>query len=1128
MNDEPAPAHLGLYVLGPLHIGEGLRLPTRKAEALLAYLALPAGTPHRRDALMGLLWGDRGERQARHSLSQTLFSLRRALAENSDTAAEVLIADGDTVMLDAARVYVDAAAFERALTATDPDALAAAADLYRGELLQGLHLRELAFQDWLATERSRLREGALGIFQRLMAHHQRRGALDAAVQAAVRLLSIDPLQEEFQRALMRLYAAQGRPAAALRQYESCAEILRRELGEEPEPETRSLRDEIARQRHRRRPVMPAAVPAPERPAPPPAEPVGLEAPLFGREHAARLLRDWLQAVADNRRRLVFIRGEAGIGKTTLVNALVRSAQQQGVAVARGQCIDLRGPGEPYLPVLDAVSGLCRARPDVLGILQAHAPSWLGQLPSLALAGPAEPLPVTTPERMLREIVEALEAVTANEALLLVIEDINWSDRSTLDLIEALAYRRYPARLLVVATCREADAATSSHPAHTLARTLSFRGLGEEIVLGPLDEAAVEACLASRFPGAPPPPGLARVLCERSGGNPLFTQDLLRFWLDSGALGVEDGALRVRDDSLGALQSGVPANLAFTVEQQLDGLPEAQCRALEAGSVVGIEFSAAAVAAALAAPEEEVESHLSEMARRAVFLRNVGACEWPDGTLSSCFAFRHQLYREGIYERLPAGRRMRLHRRIGERLEAAFAGHTPPATELAMHFLHGRDLGLAADYFDKAARQAMRRSAHGDAVDLLRQGLALLPSVDEPQRAHLELRLRSALGPALVVTQGWAAPEAEATYRRTWELARELGDGRRLSSAMFGLATLLEFRARFAETQDILRRRINLLERQPDDSALVESEELMACSTFHHARFRAATEHARRALAGYDAARDRAITAEVGDNPAVSCLNWAARGLWFLGRPDESLANAQRALAMAEGDGYSFALAVAHEHMARLRQHRHEAAATLEHAGRAVALGEEYGFAYRMGTGLVLRGWARAMLETGEREAVAAGLADIDRGLAHCDRLGALLERPYFLTMRAEVLLQAGRPGEADEALRRALAGARQSEGYFYEAEILRLRGRLHLMRDPDDADGAAEAWLGEALEISRTREDAVTEMRVAADLARLWLRQGGRGRALDLLTAADGKLVGGGDLPDLQDFRSVRQRATAA
>ena len=249
--------------------GPALTLPTRKAQAVLAYLAVPLGQAHPRDKVAALLWGDRSEDQARKSLRQTLFILRKALA---DQTSAWLHLDGGALALNPAAVDVDVARFEHRVADGTSAALAEAVSLYQGDFLQGLAVEEPPFEEWLMLERERLRELALEGLARLLAHQRSAGSTEAALQTALRLAALDPLQEAVHRTVMRLYADLGRRAAALHQYQRCVAVLQKELGVEPEAATRQLHQEILQQR-RVRPV--AAEPTPSAPEPrrPALEPV---------------------------------------------------------------------------------------------------------------------------------------------------------------------------------------------------------------------------------------------------------------------------------------------------------------------------------------------------------------------------------------------------------------------------------------------------------------------------------------------------------------------------------------------------------------------------------------------------------------------------------------------------------------------------------------------------------------------------------------------------------------------------------------------------------------------------------------------------------------------------------------
>src|SRR5215831_8344564 len=299
-------ARLTLTLLGGfqarLDPGARLALPTRKAQALLAYLAVPPGPAHPRDKLANLLWGSTQESTARTSLRQTLYALRRSLRGADPQPLRV---DSETVSLDPAAVSVDVGEFERRAAEGTPVALVEAATVYQGDFLEGLTVQEPPFEDWLLASRERLRELALTVLGRVLTHQRAAGSTEEAIQSALKLLALDPLQEPVHRVLMRLYADTGRRGAALRQYERYVATLQRELRAEPESETMALYQEILRRRARgvsdveSRPARraPRVAETAVRPsqAGAPGPPAAWDAPLVGREPELSRLQQMLES-----------------------------------------------------------------------------------------------------------------------------------------------------------------------------------------------------------------------------------------------------------------------------------------------------------------------------------------------------------------------------------------------------------------------------------------------------------------------------------------------------------------------------------------------------------------------------------------------------------------------------------------------------------------------------------------------------------------------------------------------------------------------------------------------------------------------------------------------------------------
>ena len=363
-----------------LGAGDAVSLPTKKAQALLAYLGLQPGQIHRRDKLAALLWGERSDGHSRDGLRHALVALGKALPRVKPSS---LLAEGQTLALNPAVVEVDVATFERRVAEGTLEALEHAAGLYRGDLLLGFTVSEPLFEEWLLAERERLREMALEALARLLAHQTKTSATERAIQTAVRLLGLDPLQEAVHRSLMRLYARQGRRGAALKQYQVCVGVLHRELGAEPEAETKRFYQDLLR-----RPVdagLTAEQPRDDRArAARKAASARLdfhpsETPLFGRDAELVRLRQLLEETLRGHGSLAAVRGEAGIGKTRLLSALAAEALERGCRVLIGRC-HASDSILPFGPWVDA----CRGGELTVDeeILSALRPPWRAELTCL--------------------------------------------------------------------------------------------------------------------------------------------------------------------------------------------------------------------------------------------------------------------------------------------------------------------------------------------------------------------------------------------------------------------------------------------------------------------------------------------------------------------------------------------------------------------------------------------------------------------------------------------------------------------------------------------------------------------------------------------------------------------------
>jgi predicted ATPase len=858
------------------------------------------------------------------------------------------------------------------------------------------------------------------------------------------------------------------------------------------------------------------------------------ATLVGRESERARLHALLEQALRGDRQLVFVTGEPGIGKTALVETLLADVgDTNGVRIGRGQCVEHYGPGEAYLPVLEALGRLGRAPAgeQLVQVLKQHAPTWLEQLPGLLKDRDVESVrrraEDATRGRMLRELAEALDALTLDAPLVLLLEDLHWSDSATIDLLGMLARRREPSRLLVVATYRPADAAVAAHPLRWLKHELQAHGRCEEIALAFLGAHDVARYLSLRFPGHALPAELAPVLHRKTEGNPLFLVNTIDDLIDQGQLRESDGRWQLSAPAED-IAARAPETLWQLVEKHLERLTPEEQAVLVAASVAGIEFSAAVVSVAgLEARHGDLTCEA--LARRGQFLRAAGIAEWPDGSVAGRYAFIHALYQQVLYARIAAGERVGLHLRYADRLERGYGERSGEiAGELAVHFEHGRNLERAAKYRGEASEHALRRHAYREAVDHATRGLeALLAVTESPQRAQHELTLRVTLATALTATKGYGAPEVADTYARAWELCAQVGDTWQLWPVLRGLGRFYTIRGQFQTARDVGAHLLSVAEGRGDAALLVMGRNALGIASLYAGDFQNGLDHLERALNLYHSEQQSHTSSPVYRlvPPEVTCAIHAAWALWMLGYADRSAVRAREALALARALGHPFSISYACHLAAALHHWRREHDVVQALEDEALAHDTEYGFALLLASGVIQRGWL--LTERGERD---KGLAQMQDGLRRYREVGAVTIVPAFLCLVADTQERLGRPAEALATMSDALTLAQRSGQHYWEAELYRLTGALTL-RAQDSRDAAAmaaaETSFRQAVEIARRQRAKWLELRAAISLGRLWAAQGDVTSAHALLSDVYGWFTEGFETVDLRTAKTLLEQLKA-
>jgi DNA-binding SARP family transcriptional activator len=1054
-----------------------------KERAVLARLLCDPGRSVTLDALLEAAWPGVSPEAAARSLAVRIAKLRSFLEPGRERGSQpaLLVREGDAYRLDIDPEQVDAVRFERRVVEAGTLKPGAALERYESALAlwRGAPYADLALAEFAQEEIRRLEELRRGALEGRARALVALGRAGEAVTDLQRLVAEDPLNENFVQTLMSALYAAGRQVEALAAYREFAERLA-ELGLHPMKETRELERRILTQEVPREEARPAAAP-PRAPA----------STLPGRGAELGRLEAALADAAAGVRRLAMITGEPGSGKTALVEAFMAG---RDVTTATGRCLEHRGPGEPYMPVLEALGALADgpAAGRVVEVLAQRAPTWLAELPWLLdaddLAALRERIGGATRERMLREIVEALESLAATDPLILVLEDLQWADPSTLELLAALARRSRPANLLLIGTFEPGPTAIER-----LTSELCVRSQCEEVKLSRLTEDAVREHLARRLPGTDVPEELAAAIADRSGGNPLYMRHLIDHWEGEGTL------------------DGIPDSLRAYIREQVAALNEDGAEVMRAASVVGRRFAPGALAAALEMPEPAAEAVCDSLVRRTSLV------EAREGG----YAFTHDLLREVLYDHVPERRRTHLHSRIGAYLEEAYGSRAPDlAGELAHHFVEGRDPAGAVRFLRLAADRAFARSAHAEGVDHVRSALRAAERLSAGlARTREEVELLSQLGQGLVAVGGWSSPEAEEALLLARRLAGQLHDNEPLESVLLALATLYEVRGEFARAQEVTEEYTQL---GPAERRL-EVQDLLACNLFHQGSFARALEEAELGAelfaSGDDSGGYSTFPATLGDNAGVACHDWAGLALWYLGYPDQALARAKRALELASDPVRSHSLATARAQLAVVHVARREPEAAIDWANATIEAATERGYAYRTAMGRVLRGWGLAA--RGDHD---AGIEEISAGLAASRATGAHMDDPLYLGLLADAYLRAGELHAAAGTVEEALTIATRERSLFYEPELRRLAAEVRLAGDGEAGQASAETELTLALERARGQSSRSLELRAAETLARLRRTQGRAGEARGLVASVYEGFTEGFDTYDLREAAALLER----
>jgi DNA-binding winged helix-turn-helix (wHTH) protein len=833
--------------------------------------------------------------------------------------------------------------------------------------------------------------------------------------------------------------------------------------------------------------------------------------IVGRVEELSKLRSWYAQVIGGCRRIIFVAGEAGIGKTTFVQEFLDSIAPEGTCLTiRGQCIEQYGPGEPYMPVLEAFTRLCResGRAQVVELLHRFAPSWLAQMPSVLGETDRERLrnsaQAVTQHRMLREMREALDAFTAETPLLMVLEDLHWSDFSTLELISAIARRTEPARRMILATYRSVEMLSSDHPLRIMKEELELHRYCEELRLKLLTLADVAEYLARRFSKHGPLQlkQIAPIVHERTEGNPLFMVNVADYL--AGAAGVTAGSAAQTIETFDIGHFDTPHSIRQMIQRNLERLESEEQSVLEAAAVAGADFSAASIAAALDRPQNEVEACCALLSRREQFIRAQGSIEWPDGTIAGRYIFLHTLYLDVLYDRVAPGQRSESHRRIAEREESAYGERSDEiATELANHYSRARHREKAIQYFWLAGKRTRARGSAVEAESNFRRALDLLdelPAGVERDRHELELQL--ALGDALRSSKSWSHPEATRAYERAGDLATELGENRQLVRVLLGLAISALARGQFRLGRVFGERMLRAGEIGGDRSLLCAGHYSVGEAFLWQAQYLEAKTHFELSKSYHD----EADAADIAGLLASALLPIA---LLMLGYADHAREALRGALAHAEGYVDPLKIGALRMWGCTLTTMLCDLEGTLEHSRVLTEMASKE----PVWTGIADVTVARTLFLQGSRE---QGERYLHRAITAQKEADLQTQLMFAQLDEAEYLAS---QEKIDEAL--AVIGDLTNSTEFTHLNGQALQQRASLLEKRGDSDADVEAAYKAAMEFARIRGAKYYELLATTSFAR-WLRIRERGgEARSMLADIYGWFSEGFDILPLREARAL-------
>ena len=842
--------------------------------------------------------------------------------------------------------------------------------------------------------------------------------------------------------------------------------------------------------------------------------------VVGRDAESRLLMDAFETTEAGTGTLVSVSGEAGMGKTTLIESFLDGLANTGrrCMVGRGRSSQGLAGAEAYVPIVEVLREL--AHTDRTGRvardMRQSAPSWYALIASAPdIDGSTAPR-ATSPDRMKQELTDLFQVVGRDVPLILIFEDVHWAGLSTIDALVYLSDRFASMRVLVIVTYRKSEMLEREHPFVAAELNMRARGISREIKLDFLGRVEVDQYLLLAFERHRFPKEFLDEVHARTGGHPLFLADLVRYLRESDAL-QEVGGVWELAPSFRAIEQGLPESVRSMVERKMSSVKDEDRKILSAAAVQGDEFDSASLAAALKMDAADLEDRLTVLERVYALVILIEEDELPDRTLTSRYRFAHLLYQEYCVGLLRPTRRASICGATARCLESGYGARASEvAAKLAVLFEGAREFGRAGDYFLMASQRATSLFAHREAAVMAQRGLdAVLSLLPSAERNAQELRLRLALGGALCMTDGYASQGTIDCFSRAWEIAEALGDEAQ-GPAIWALWMTYTVMADTGKTRELADRLLRISANSPDLVFRLTGHYAKGLTAEVTGELTAARTHFDNLIGLGSLGTNRERMARYVVDPLISGRSVQLRVLAILGLGNlaaEQWERNRRLIDDPELDPRSVCdiLISGSCYHAYLRQAA-DARALSEHA---IALCERFDIFLERQWAVFFRGWA--LTEMGE---VREGLEAMRSFIELITSTGFVFHHALYFGVFAEALTKAGELDEARQLITQGLALDERTGQHYFEGELYRLRGEIEAAVGERDE---AEQSLTRAVEIAVAQDARLLEMRAALSLGRFLGAEGSVADAERVLKDTLSRMHAGFESLELLEARTVCQ-----